>query len=81
MSRLPKEFVILGFDVYRNTFEKRITEERNSDDSDRDAIIRDLQDQIRCGSVTSAHYLNYEKSKRSEPAQWEKDYSMCQGEM
>ena len=81
LSRLPKEFVILGFDAYRQDMEKKITVERSSDNSDRDAIIKDLKEQIRCGNVTSTHYLNYEKSKRSEPAQWEKDYSMCQGEM
>ncbi len=80
LSKLPKEFVLLGFDAYRADLEKKIAEIKKSDSSEKNEEIKDIQEQIKCGNVTVNHYLSYEKSKRSETAKWESDYSTCQGE-
>ena len=74
LIKLPKDLVLEGFSAHKKKIETKLNLEMHSQDKEAEARKKDLKDQIAKIDITKKHYLDYEKTKRSNSSGWKKDY-------
>ena len=74
LIKLPKDLVQEGFSAHKKKIEAKLNLEMHSQDKEAEDRRKDLKAQIAKIEITKKHYLDYEKTKRSNSSGWKNDY-------